>query len=221
MPETESPVVPKKLLEQNIVWFAIGLVVAGAIGAVAFLGFLDQRIDARVAEQLPESLTNQISLLDKIEGVPQGAVMAVEFSGSAEPKCPDGWSRFSRAGGRFIVGAGPHTNKDQRGQPLREYRQEEDGGTEKHALDASELPPHQHGYVTSQNDQYRVVDVSRVMQNSTPNARLPLVDNEGVRYNWAENLETDTGIDLDGSAHNNMPPFIALYFCKYGASEGA
>ena len=55
MPDDKAE--PKKLLEQNIVWFAIGMAAAGALGAIAFLGFLDQRIDDRIANS-PELATN-------------------------------------------------------------------------------------------------------------------------------------------------------------------
>ena len=51
MPDDQAP--PKKLLEQNIVWFAIGMVAAGALGAIAFL---DKRIDDRIANT-PDLIT--------------------------------------------------------------------------------------------------------------------------------------------------------------------
>ena len=64
MPEKDME--PKKRLEQNIVWFSIGMVAAGAIGATAFHGFLNQRIDERIAnmpgeiEASPEEVADEL-----------------------------------------------------------------------------------------------------------------------------------------------------------------
>ena len=116
MPNDEQPNVPiavdhqaaemerpkfKDLLEKNLVWFAFGLIVAGAVGAVGFLSFVSSRIKAEV--QTPEMVALMASKIPN--GVPKGALVLFAV------KCPDGWEDMTTSmDGRYLyVDAGATT----------------------------------------------------------------------------------------------------------------
>lgn len=170
-------------------------------------------------------------------GIPAGAVVAFDFDLKSEAGCPDGWDFFEPGGGRVIVGAGDHDNRwfpagsdeAQRISIYKTYAQdaragvqetreaEATGGEERVALTVEEMPAHDHGGRTDARS-----------------ARL-LVNDFGNHSAGVRGLASETGrainvdfIDAhdhtlaaagggpDGTArpHNNMPPFIALYFCR-------
>ena len=243
---------PKKLLEQNIVWFAIGLIVAGAVAAVTFLSFLDQRIDDRIANT-PDLVTRIAATLaqehsDDLRGpppttevidaaiqrvvddtadigagdIPIGAVVAFDLPN----ECPKDWKRFWHAGGRFIIGAGRHSpdgnderNVDQNGEELSVYPSAYDGsspgnyttgGLEKLTLTTPQIPSHSHE-----------LDIDQVQSSGVGRAS----NEPGAPIMWGVPNETTirnthgvVGHQGEALPHDNMPPYVALYFCKY---EGA
>jgi len=136
----------------------------------------------------------------------ENAVLAFDsVNGEA---CPSGWSIFDPAIGRMILGAGSTVN----GLPPNNQRafrpawsdnpETAVGGEERVALATSEIPEHRHntvtrgGYTRGQGDQgdavYWVSD-----------------DERGATLGVLAMKEA-----AKGAAHNNMPPYIALYFCK-------
>lgn len=122
---------------------------------------------------------------------PEGAVIAFD----REDGCPRGWSEFEDARGRMILGA----NKNRtHGYVLRPFRGV--GGEEVHTLTVKELPKHDHsaGLFFSTN-----VDANRARPMATPNGGQPI-------YQVSKPTSTAGG----GQPHNNMPPYIALFFCK-------
>ena len=77
----------KQRIEKNLIWFALGLLTAGAIGAISFLAFLSSQIRqqlqtpevrALIREQLPVNLA-----------VPKGALVLFAQA------CPAGWEDFT------------------------------------------------------------------------------------------------------------------------------
>ena len=99
----------------------------------------------------------------------------------------DEWSSFSDATGRMIIGAGQGT-----GLKFRPFGKS--GGEEKHTLTIAEMPVHTH---------------------SRPKAIGIGQGIGGTGGAWRSGFEDrTTGTAGRGSAHNNMPPYIALYFCK-------
>lgn len=119
-------------------------------------------------------------------GVPSGLVAAFDI-----PKeCPDGWSPFSEASGRTIVGVGE-------GKNLTERRYREEGGAENHILTVEELPNHDHEVIQMIGDN-----------------NVDGVDSTSTRSGDHHNQARRSGATGGGRAHNNMPPFIALRFCK-------
>jgi len=130
----------------------------------------------------------------RMVSVPPDAVIAVAF-----PKgCPAGWRQFEEANGRFIVGAGaPPVTRELR--PPSERFFGEKGGEETVTLSVQQMPSHTHSL--RRTDQAPKGDGNFVDWRSmgSPNNKS------------TGDAITATG---GGQAHNNMPPFIALYFCK-------
>ncbi len=119
-------------------------------------------------------------------GVPSGTVAAFDTPG----KCPDNWTAFNEASGRFIIGTGKS-----KGLTVRKYR--EDGGAETHTLTTQEMPAHTHS------------TIQMIMNNS-----IDGVDSATTNSYEHHNESRETGSIGSGSSHNNMPPFIALKVCK-------
>jgi hypothetical protein len=70
----------RKLLERSVVWFALGMLLMGALAAVTFLAFLDGRIDARV-----KAFRDQGSLDERIDARIATAHDAGKFKGEPGP----------------------------------------------------------------------------------------------------------------------------------------
>lgn len=123
------------------------------------------------------------------ESVPSGAVVAFD-----RPEgCPDGWADMGQVWrGRTLVAAVSDTNDT--------YGFRRSGGEESVKLEPWHLPPHSHSMTLTGRwgDQY------------------------GGPHGWGHDaggqppvtLRTSNGDGLQGEAHYNMPPYIALYYCK-------
>ena len=222
-----------KRLKNNLVWFALGMLVlggAGMLGIQQYLrAFVDDRIQTNVtlqpieervsalesgsaelegqaeglAAQISSDLTtlrDQVSELEKMEGVPKGAVIAVDFLTSVrDVQCPNGWERFEDAEGRFIVGALPKEDKDP-----GDFEPRDEGGTATIALTQQHLPPHAHrldmtkavkGYSAGPEEKGRVI------------IGMPISEADQA----ARAIEAHSG---DATPFDNMPPYYALIFCK-------
>lgn len=154
----------------------------------------------------------------------KGAVIAFDRSEDrggavAGGACPIGWTLFRQAGGRVIIGAGAHDNTDKTGQPLSDYRafsdDEDDatGGEEIHKLTNEEMPKHSHFEFTNQSSAGRDGDVVSYGMFRTPDTKGIHAGFAGRENNggFAPAVEKDRGSNI---AHNNMQPYIALYYCK-------
>lgn len=122
--------------------------------------------------------------------VPLGAVVAFDLQSG----CPDGWTEFERARGRMLLGANPNKTYGYVERPFGS-----DGGAETHTLDFDEMPNHDHTYLRSVGEEPRAAG---------KNATYVLVDSAQGR--GKEKVDDGGGAD----AHNNIPPYVALYFCK-------
>lgn len=111
-----------------------------------------------------------------------------------EEKCPDGWDPYILAGGRFLVGAGSHENKDGSGLRLSKYQSLDVGGEEAHLLTIAELPSHHHNY-TYLDQEAGSCGLSGC--HSHPTLRTAETSKVG-----------------DNKPHNIRPPYLALQFCK-------
>lgn len=192
----------------------IGAVVVG-FGAILGLGgaFLIQQSAAAIkASQVATELSNRSSFLQSVANLsvplPQGAVAAFDLE-----SCPDGWSDFVKAQRRMILGAVKGSDRPRGMQ----------GGEEMHILTVSEIPSHQHsrGTLRMEPDGRHV---HRSRNESGPNG-LGAIEQGGDGGGETPVGMLSAGLHLHrltgemgaiggGKPHNNMPPYIALYFCK-------
>jgi len=115
-------------------------------------------------------------------GVP-GMVLAFNLA-----SCPAGWSEYTAARGRAIIGSG-------QGSGLSNRAAGETGGEETHALTVSELPVHSHSIT--------------IYGNSGGSKRLQATGNK--RYKWSGENTSSAG---SGQAYNIMQPSLALMYCR-------
>ncbi|MEP3629226.1 MAG: hypothetical protein ABJN04_04400 [Hyphomicrobiales bacterium] len=148
--------------------------------------------------------------------IPNDAVVAF----TTECKAP--WAPYKEAYARVIVGAIPNASDDNivLGHPIKDkwkYYQGERHGEERVALQKTEMPRHNHivrwGHdhhvslnrnpddLDSERNEY-FLDWTKDGQNGGGNE-------DGLIATWKGGLE-----DLSTAKHQNMPPYIALHFCK-------
>jgi hypothetical protein len=142
-----------------------------------------------------------------IGGVPSGAVVAFDLS--PDEPCPDGWTTWREATSRVIIGAGngdlsyeAKFKKDENGVELTSRAYREHGGAERETLIEDQLPPHTHEFTgfpitTGGNDglgNVLAVGDRTVYGKYTPDGTISVVGK--------------------GNSINNMPPYVALYYCK-------
>lgn len=110
--------------------------------------------------------------------------------------------------GRFLIGTGAPENNDDGSSPgSYNYAAEEKGGEAQHKLTNIEMPIHSHESIMVNNDiNYKIVYGDG--GNITTNAGT-------INYTSGSGLfELTTGKAGSGYAHNNMPPYLAVYMWK-------
>lgn len=139
-------------------------------------------------EKFREDVSGETALITKV--VPAGVVAAFDLE-----RCPDGWAEFREGRGRVLIGVGT-------GAGLTPRSARETGGVERVTLTLSELPSHAHRTVEAGDG-----GNSRWGVGGNMNAR------HGVR--WDPNFPTSNTESVGlGQAHENMPPFIVMLFCR-------
>ncbi|NKB58648.1 MAG: hypothetical protein GKS00_20155 [Alphaproteobacteria bacterium] len=134
---------------------------------------------------------------------------------------------FEEGVSRTIVGAYYDRGKgdglfvptqDEEGHELtfRHYR--ENKGIEKHKLTVAEMPGHNHdsGTLKAKNPEQFMHRSSPSEATDDGTRRFGLFATE-TTLNFGSHthpLSGNTGPRGKGTSHNNMPPYIALYFCK-------
>lgn len=125
--------------------------------------------------------------------------------------CPAGWRDMAsddpaKFAGRMALAA------IQSSDPNNPYHYRQAGGEATHILTIEEMPPHRHS-VSSRFDD-RVHDGfggsgSAVGLSEQFDPRAP------TRDGWSRSIHPNFMSEVGGgSAQNNMPPYVALYFCK-------
>ena len=134
--------------------------------------------------------------------VPSGAVMAFDLSDG----CPKmGWSEFSDGQSRMIIGATfKNGNLPSGNGELTRRVFRTPGGTEKHKLKIEEMPTHAHPVST--------FDWGHTVNNNGSKNRIDVDDGPPYKPDWHGKLNTEKR--GDGVPHNNMPPYLPLFFCK-------
>lgn len=198
MPKGNSPSTGAKSIWSQIREGAtknIGLTVGGALGTAAIAG----------AVAAWTAMKTWI-----VVDFPPGLIIASTI------ECRDirggGWSNFDAAGGRFIIGAGPHPGNPgvtksytafttEGALPSTGY-EKSTGGEEKHILTIPEMPVHDHAnsphVFLLQSDSNDTIGSVRDQTTGEPN------------------LHTTGRIKPEGGnqPHNIIPPYVALYYCK-------
>lgn len=138
-----------------------------------------------------------------------GAVVAFDL----EAGCPIGWQSFDAAASRVIVGVGQGAI-DRPGDTdllLTNRNNRDFGGEEAVKLSLDQMPTHSHSVLDSGHVHGALWADGRSGQD------FGWDDDRGTRGS-VETGKAVTGITLatsgEGRSHNNMPPYIALYFCK-------
>lgn len=167
----------------------------------------------KVLENENDALRKQIAVFEGANDekafhakLPSGAVIA--FAGTEAQPCPSrGWELFEKAKGRFIVGAG-HGLRSK----LTPHQSGDIGGEEKVILTVSEMPEHNHfvssGYGPNWHDGLAGSAAPEGIDRkfNDPNPKIRRDGGHGIH----KELIGNTG---GNKAHNNMPPFLALYYC--------
>lgn len=157
---------------------------------------LDEAVVEKIEEAKKEFLNqSSVEVLSRL--IPSGAVVAFD----SEVGCPRGWSELEDARGRMILGAS-NTEADAV-LTRRQYR--EFGGAETHTLTVDEMPSHSHLLPMRTTGQERPDIGSGAGPHGHFQNRV-LVEGGGMGQT--------TSPEGGGQPHNNMPPYIALYFCK-------
>lgn len=141
--------------------------------------------------------------------LPRGAVVAFDRDDLSADKCPEGWTPFDRGRGRMIVGAGNPASAPEKfgfgedGKSLSNRDHRQHGGSETHVILQRELPSQVllHGMWFDESAAEQRFGVKS--ESDHPYARVLAVEESAIGK-------------LDGGQvpHNNMPPYVALYFCK-------
>ncbi|KMW56652.1 Phage tail fiber protein [Candidatus Rhodobacter oscarellae] len=132
--------------------------------------------------------------------IPVGMVAAFLPGEFGSRVCPEGWRQFSEANGRFILGA--RENK---------YEPGDRGGEESVKLTPEQMPSHVHKVGWSSSGVLHTITLNGT-RGDVPDDRQYRIDFEAEGGQAGRNLLTD---QVGGNQpHNNMPPYIALYFCK-------
>ena len=187
------------------------LIGIGLISAAAVVGIQMYRGDALVCAD-GSVFATKCGPDENVEQFPPGAVIAFHRSERDGGARPENWELYRDAGGRMIIGAGQHENTDVNGNLLQTYPSFADsnfsaaGGAETHTLTVAEMPDHSHKLTASKVEGNR---------GFSDNGDFPGL---GLRERGVDPSNEETQDVLRpralGQPHNNMPPYIALYFCK-------
>lgn len=141
-------------------------------------------------------------------GVPQNAVLVFD-----EPSgCPDGWVNMGEDWRGLVAVAAVRDTNDKYGFGRR-------GGSETHVLTEAEIPSHFHGA----GDLKVNANPHNLHASASSEATDAAQRTDGIfkapphtrDYGSHDHvLEGTTSTWGGGSAHNNMSPYIALYYCK-------
>ena len=146
-----------------------------------------------------------------------GAVPAEHVIVASTVSCKElagGWSNFDDAGGRFIIGAGSHSENGLKAYTPYGVRPQATleptlGGEEEVTLTPKQMPKHNH-FLSSQPNTNPHDGLGGSSANYGLDENYRNAEPSG-RWGRMERMISETG---DSQHHNNMPPYIALYFCK-------
>jgi len=165
--------------------------------------------DADAAVKKAEALVAKLTTLENAKQsapvvVPPGAVVAFDL----KTGCPADWTDVGlndskRFAGRTLIAVGPRVDRNNGGTTIiRDY--DDQGGEQDHTLNINEMPSHSHGPFGSAAFRHLV------QLNGGSGSKIKSGPDGDILFDNPDKTKASG----NGQAHNNMPPFIALYFCK-------
>lgn len=194
-----SKEIRRQAVQQTAKWTLAGLVVLVGVAGTGWWLYLEPRIGRYIAAQAEQIPADAVVAFDRKEG------------------CPEGWTDIgkddhNRFAGRFLLVAGPPA---QRGAGSTDQRAFDDqGGLEAVALTIPQMPKHRHlppegfqhwWYKNNGNANHRITDE---------------FNNRGIEGAFGQVDDFKMQDEGGDEEHENMPPFIALHFCKKDAVRG-
>lgn len=152
-----------------------------------------------------EALESTAHSIPEIRLIPKGAVLAFD----TPDVCPEGWSPFKEGQSRAIIGAGSGAGfttgmaVDEGRNPLTEYKYRQHGGRELVTLTKEQMPYHSHSF-----------SGTSVNSGGWGGQGVRPVAVGGTQLSGRFTPEGQISPAGGNLAHPNMPPYIALYFCK-------
>ncbi len=232
-----------KFLKLHPIVVAGSLIVSGAAGGVAgyfaFSSFVEKQVMAALAKiNVTNAVANKLveehadtlrgeqgQIGDKGEkgdpgrpgsgaSFPPGAVVAFDLADG----CPVGWSdvgtkEAARFAGRTLIASGPRVDRQTSNGTTLKRSHNDQGGEERVVLKPTELAAHSHG-ISDPQHAHKIMGLMRrdegVATHGWAGAKGPYANDLG--------RPAATGISImptdAAESHSNMPPYIALYFCK-------
>ena len=189
---------------ENQFAYLTGAAVVGLAAILAFWGLtnwrtipsavemeVEKQIGAETRAKIDEAERKASSILEASALViPKGAVVAFQL-----PECPDGWSPYEEAAGRTVIGVGE-------GDDLTARALNEMGGAETVKLETKHMPAHSH--FPESKDASFIVFLREKVGNMKSNPK------EDSWWNY-DSKTREAGED---KPHENMPPFVALLYCR-------
>ena len=165
--------------------------------------------------RLREDMQNLTQQFDRPELIPSGAVMSFDRAAG----CPTGWSDYTDAYGRVVVGAIPNgrfqpAEMTHEVEDFRDYFHGIKRGQERVTLTEQQMPRHTHS-LTDPGHSHELPWVGSVPETGPRDRGWG-----GIRGDVAgqDSALERTGISVAAAggsqSHPNMPPYIALYYCK-------
>lgn len=158
-------------------------------------------------KELSKNIVNIDQKLNTSSVLPQDAIIIID-----REVCPPGWETFTLGHGRFVVGVGNPLRNHSSANGPSEKKYLQTGGEEKVRLDADNMPPHSHEGSTGPSSAVAVINQSgpgiingwNIVQRS--GEKLTINEHEKLPLNISQNGR--------GTPANNLPPFIAMRYCK-------
>lgn len=148
------------------------------------------------------SATTSSATTNVIAAVPSGAVMAFDLGG----RCPNGWSKWSRANGRVIIGSGSYDGE--------RYNDRQIGGENKTTISAENIKkgPAQISSMSLKVKENKTPPYVAVADTSVVSKECINREKHCSRYP-PRPYTVQIGSD-DAEPVENRQPFIALTYCR-------
>lgn len=157
-----------------------------AIGATWYLSGLNTRFEAHIRH----------GNVGPSAALPSGVVVA------SLKRCRDlhdSWGNYRAGAGRMIVGVGTATIEGVE----RTFLSDQAGGFYSHVLLPEEMPPHAHS-----------LDLTSIGNVPGSGVLAFIGENDGRKRHETYSAGGNGNTDTNAAPHNNMPPYVALYFCE-------